>query len=202
MDRQAVFGALLDVGHSPPCLACRTARRSLAATSTPRPPAEIPLARLKPDAVSPLPFGPAPWRLTTRSGCRPVDAGAVVADRSQGEHRRAPRSPLAPSLRVARRGFRKRLGAALRRSRHRARRPQGAAGDGAAAVPLRDADPTGASPAAPAASGRSPMRRACCRGSIPRRMRPVAEVYVAAGATVCRSGRDALWVTSADAGRC
>src|SRR5512134_2047026 len=57
MNRQAVFGALLTLS-----LAAMSGRAAAEqeppATSTSRPPAEIPLARLKPDAVLASPFAP------------------------------------------------------------------------------------------------------------------------------------------------
>src|SRR5262245_31407088 len=54
MNRQAVFGVLLTMSLA----AMPEAAGGGQEPPTPRPPAEIPLARLKPDAVLALPFAP------------------------------------------------------------------------------------------------------------------------------------------------
>jgi virginiamycin B lyase len=198
MNRQAVFGALLTLSLAamPEPAA---GRQEPPVTSPPRPPAEIPLARLKPDAVLALPFAPgavasddAVW-VPGRSG------GTVIRIEAKANTAGAPiavgAEPCA-SLVVAFESVWVPLCGDRTIARVDLKEPKVTA---IAKVAVSSGDGR-------IATGAGSLWAVSDRKGVLSRIDPdtggaVAEVYVAAGAMSVEGTKDALWVTSQDAGR-
>lgn len=198
MNRQAVFGGMLTLSLAAMPRASE-APQEPPATSTSRPPAEIPLVRLKPNAVLALPFAAgavasedAVW-VTSRSG------GAIIRIEAKANTVGAPiavgAEPCA-SLAVAFESVWVPL-----------------CGDRAIArVDLKEQSVKATAKVAVSseegriATGAGSLWAVTDRRGVLSRIDPetggaVAEVFVTAGAMSVEGTKDALWVTSQDAGR-
>jgi streptogramin lyase len=199
MNRQAVFGALLTVSLSAMSGPAGADQEPAAATSTPRPPAEIPLARLKPDAVLALPFAPGAVASDDAVWVPGRSSGTIVRIEAKANALGAPipvgQEPCG-SLVVA---FES-VWVPLCGDRTLAR------------VALKESKVTGTSKVAVSsgdgrlANGAGSIWAVTDRKGVLSRIDPdtgdaVAEVFVAAGAMSVEGTKDALWVTSQDAGK-
>ena len=134
-----------------------------------------------------------------RSGCPTASSRTRHAGGRQGEHRRPPIAVGAGPCASLGRRVRQRVGAALRRSHPRAGRPEDARRSRRRPVPVASGDGR-------IASGVGSVwaitdRRACCRGSIPTQRRGRRGLRRRRRDGRGQRAKDALWVTSEDAGR-
>ena len=199
MNRQAVFGGLLTLSLAAMPGVSEGRQEPPATSSTSRPPTEIPLARLKPDAVLALPFVPGAAASGDAVWVPSPSGGAIIRIDSKANTMGAPiavgAEPCA-SLAVAFESVWVPL-----------------CGDRAIArVDMKE--PTVKATAKLAVSS-GEGRIATAAGSLwavtdrkgvltridPETGGAVAEVFVAAGAMSVEATKDALWVTSQDAGR-
>jgi streptogramin lyase len=198
MVRQAVFGALLSL------VICSFPGRIIAIQDTPppagsRPPAEIPLSRLKPDAAIPLRFEP---------GAVPADDAVWTIDRTAGAIVRLAAKDNSVGAPVPVGG---QPCASLAIAFESVWAPL--CGDGTIArVALKDQKVTTtvravvADPDGRIASSAGSIWAITDRKGVVSRIDPdtgasVAEIYVPKGTVAVASGPDALWITCEDAGR-
>lgn len=198
MTRQVIFGTVLTLSLAA-VPGPAAGRQATGPTSTTRPPAEIPLARLTPDAVVALPFAPGAVASEDAVWVPGRSAGTIVRIDAKANTAGAPiavgTEPCASllvafaSVWVPLCGERTIARVDLEKAELTAR----------AAVAVSSADGR-------IASGAGSVWAVTDRKGVLSRIDPdtggaVAEVYVAAGAMSVDATKDALWVTSQDAGR-
>jgi streptogramin lyase len=204
MNRQAVFGALLTVSIA--ALPGPAAGRQEPPTnSAPRPPAEIPLARLKPDAVLALPFVPgavasddAVW-VPSRSNGSIAQIGSIVRIEAKTNTVGAPiavgAGPCA-SLVIAFESVWVPLCGDSAIARVDLKEQQVRAGANVGVMSVDGRITSGAGSVWAVTDYKGVLSRID-----PETGGAVAEVFVAAGAVSVEGTKDALWVTSDNPGR-
>ena len=198
MLRQAVFGAWVSIALIP-LSGQNFAFQDKNAAATNRPPAEIPLARLKPDATLAVPFEPGATASADAVWVMDRAAGAIVrigaSDNTAGAPIAVGGQPCA-SLVVAFDGVWVPLCGGGTMARVDAKE-----GKVLSSARVAVADPGGS-----IAAGVGSIWAITDRQGVLARVDPdtgaaVAEVYLPKGTVAVASGTDALWITSADAGR-